>query len=255
VRDALFWGMKVIVITGASGGIGAATAELLAQATEHQLVLVSRRRDALEAVGARCHGRAAVLVGDMERRDCVRAVVQDAIRRFGSISTWINNAGRGIFRPPSEVTDADIDAMMSANVKTALYGMQEVLPHFKERGDGHFINVSSLLGRLPAATYRSAYTAAKHFLNALTVQMRDEVSATHPGIAFSLVSPGAAATDFGRNALHGGPDSRDIPNRQPVEEVAAVIARVVETREPDVYTRAGSRERVLAWYQANGVDP
>ena len=163
------------------------------------------------------------------------------LSQFGRIDVWINNAGIGITRPPSQLTDEDIDAMIQANVKSALYGMQEVLPHFKERNAGHIINISSMLGRVPFATVRSAYSGAKHFLNALTAMFRDELRESHPGIQFSLVSPGVVRTDFGLNAMHGGPDSRQFPGSQSAEEVAAVIARVIATRAPDVYTLPGAR--------------
>jgi short-subunit dehydrogenase len=82
----------------------------------------------------------------------------------------------------------------------------------KSRNAGQIINISSMLGRLPFAVNRSAYCGAKHFLNALTTTFRLEVQATHPGIQVTLVSPGIVRTEFGRNALHGGPDSRDIPD-------------------------------------------
>jgi len=141
------------------------------------------------------------------------------------------------------------------NVKSALYGMQEVLPHFIERGEGHIINVSSMLGRIPYAVFRSAYNGAKHFLNALTANFRTEVQEQHPGIQFSIVSPGVVRTDFGVRALHGGPDSRTLPYSQSAEEVAEVIAGVIDSRAMDVYTRAGARERVAAYYADVGVDP
>ena len=144
---------------------------------------------------------------------------------------------------------------MQVNVKSALYGMQEVLPHFKERGTGQVINVSSMLGRIPFAVIRSAYCGAKHFLNALTATFRAEVQATHPGIQFSLVSPGVVRTDFGLNAMHGGPDSRSFPDSQSAEEVAAVIADVMESRRPDVYTRTGAHDRIAGYYAAIGQDP
>jgi NADP-dependent 3-hydroxy acid dehydrogenase YdfG len=246
---------KVIVITGASSGIGAATAELLSRTTDHRLLLVARRKSALDAVAARCTRPVQVMAADMEVRADVRAVADYGLQHFARIDTWINNVGRGITRVPSQLTDADVDEMMRVNVKSALYGMQEVLPHFKERGDGHFINVSSLLARLPFAVPRSAYTGAKFFLNALTVQMRDEVHGTHPNIAFSLVSPGLVGTDFGINAVHGGADSRSKPDAQDVNEVATVIAKVIETRLPDAYTRKGSKARVAAYYADIGADP
>jgi short-subunit dehydrogenase len=168
---------------------------------------------------------------------------------------WVNNVGQGISRPPSLLTDADIDEIVQVNVKSALYGMQEVLPHFSERGTGQVINVSSLLGRMPFAVIRSAYCGAKHFLNALTATFRAEVQERHPGIQFTLVSPGIVRTDFGLNAMHGGPDSRSFPDSQSAEEVAAVIADVMDSRRPDVYTRAGAHDRIVGYYDALGQDP
>jgi len=243
----------VIVITGASSGIGAAAAERLA-AEGARVVLVARRRPALDAVAARCAGRAVVIVADAAVRADVERVVHETIDRFGRLDVWINNAGRGISRLPSQLTDEDVRDMMQANVMSALYGMQAVLPHFKSRGRGHVINISSMLGRVPFATIRSAYSGAKHFLNALTAMMREEVQQTHPEIQFSIVSPGVVRTDFGLNALHGGPDSRSLPGSQSVEDVAAVIARVVRTRVPDAYTLPGATARVAAYYASIGGD-
>jgi short-subunit dehydrogenase len=245
---------NVVVITGASAGIGAALAELLAK-QGMSLVLVARRKDALESTAARCAGRAHAIVADVAQRAEVRRVVDGAIARFGRIDVWINNVGQGISRLPSQLTDEDVDEVMRLNVKSALYGMQEVLPHFKSRDAGHVINISSLLGRVPFAVIRSAYCGAKHFLNALTATFRAEVQQTHPGIQFSLVSPGVVRTDFGVNARHGGLDSRQLPDSQSAEEVAAVIARVIESREPDVYTRKGAQDRIASYYGSLGKDP
>jgi NADP-dependent 3-hydroxy acid dehydrogenase YdfG len=245
---------RIVVITGASGGIGAALAELLAGRGDG-LVLAARRKDALQAVADRCGGRAHPVVADVTRREEVRRVVEEALGRFGRIDVWVNNAGQGISRVPSELTDDDVDQMIRVNVKSVLYGMQEVLPHFKERGSGQVINISSMLGRMPVATFRSAYNGAKHFVNALTANFRDEIRQTHPGIQITLVSPGVVYTEFGRHAAHGGPDSRQLPGGQEPAEVAAVIAGVMESRLPDVYTRPGSRERVIAYLSVLGVDP
>ena len=243
-----------MVITGASGGIGAALAELLAE-RGMSVVLVARRQDALAHVASRCGARALAIVADCGRRDEVRRVVDSTLDRLGVIDVWINNAGQGITRAPSELTDEDVDEVVRQNVKTALYGMQEVLPHFKARNAGHVINISSLLGRMPFAVIRSAYCGAKHFLNALTALIRTEVQETHPGIQFSLVSPGVVRTDFGLHARHGGPDSRELPYSQSAEDVAAVIADVIESRKPDVYTRPGTHDRIAGYYASLGVDP
>lgn len=243
---------KVVVITGASAGIGAALAELLARRGAN-LVLVARRKDILDGIVGRCGPSAIGIAADMTDRAEVRRVVQEAIQQFGHVDVWINNVGRGISRLPSELTDEDIDAMMQVNVKSALYGMQEVLPHFKARNSGHIINISSMLGRMPTFLPRAAYSASKHFLNALTANFRTEIQGTHPGIQVSLVSPGVVATDFGLNAMHGGVDSRNIPGGQTSEQVAAVVAGVIESRKADVYTRPDGHEVVARYYAADEV--
>jgi short-subunit dehydrogenase len=243
-----------VVITGASSGIGAELATQLA-AQGARVALVARREDALRDVSKRCGSEALPLVADVTRRDEVKRVVHAAIQRFGHVDVWVNNVGRGITRMPSELTDVDIDDIMRVNVKSALYGMQEILPHFRERGRGQVVNVSSMLGRLPSATMRSAYNGAKHFLNALTTNFRDELRESAPGIEVTLVSPGVVRTDFGLNALHGGMDSRQLPQSQSAEEVAAVIVWAIRTGKPDVYTRAGAKARVVDYFTRIGEDP
>lgn len=245
---------RIIVITGASSGIGAALAVLLS-ARGDRVALVARREAELRAVAERCGANAHAIVADATDRSAVRTVVRETIRQFGYIDVWVNNVGRGITRPVSRLTDEDLDEMMGVNVRSALYGIQEVLPHFAERGRGHIINVSSMLGRVPTATFRSAYNGAKHFLNAITANLRDELRESHPGVQVSLVSPGVVATEFGRNARHGGPDSRSLPMPQDVEEVAAVIADVIDTRAADVYTRPGMHQRVVDYFSKIGADP
>jgi NADP-dependent 3-hydroxy acid dehydrogenase YdfG len=245
---------KVIVITGASSGIGAASAEQLA-ARGDSVVLVARRERELREVAARCGAKALPVVADVTSRESVRGVVRDAIARFGHVDVWVNNAGRGISRSVAELTDEDVDEMMRVNVKSALYGMQEILPHFIERGSGQIINVSSMLGRVPMATFRSAYNGAKSFLNAITANLREDLRESHPGIQVSLVSPGVVSTDFGSNAKHGGPDSRALPMSQPVAEAAAVIVQVIDTRASDVYTRPGMRQFAVDYLSKLAADP
>ncbi len=245
---------KVVLITGASGGIGAALAENLAR-RGYSLSLVARREAELNEVKARCGENTLAIVADVTRRDEVRRAVNETLSRFGHIDVLVNNVGQGITRAPSELTDEDIDQVMQVNVKSALYGMQEILPHFKSRGEGQVVNISSMLGRIPYAVIRSAYIGAKHFLNALTATFRLELAESYPNIVFSLVSPGVVRTDFGLNAMHGGPDSRELPYSQDADEVAEVIAGVIEQRRTDVYTRAGSRDRVVEYYSTTGEDP
>jgi NADP-dependent 3-hydroxy acid dehydrogenase YdfG len=242
----------VIVITGASSGIGAALAGLVA-GRRARVALLARREVELRAVAARCGPEALPLVADVTRRDEVERALATSLARFGHVDVWVNNAGRGITRPVSELTDEDFDGMMLLNAKSALYGMQAVLPHFKERGTGHIINVSSMLGRVPTFPVRSAYSAAKHALNSLTANLRMELREKYPGIHVTSVHPAVVATEFGLHALHGGPDSRQLPGAQPVQEVAQVIVDVIDHPRADVYTRPGAQQIVVGYYGAEDM--
>ena len=243
---------QVVVITGASGGIGAALSERAA-ARGARLVLAARRERELGEVAARCGPQALPVVADVTRREDVRRILDGALSRFGHVDVWVNNAGRGITRKVSELGDEELDEMMRVNVKSALYGIQAVLPHFKERRRGHIVNVSSMLGRVPYVPMRSAYSAAKHALNALTVGLRMELRDEFPEIHVSTVLPGVVATDFGLHALGGGPDSRTLPFAQPVEEVAEVIVGLIEKPRAEVYTRPGLQQQAVAYYSAEDV--
>jgi NADP-dependent 3-hydroxy acid dehydrogenase YdfG len=243
---------RVIVITGASSGIGAELAGLVGGRGARP-VLAARRERELGEVAAKAGPQALPVVADVTRREQVARLLEAALARFGQVDVWVNNAGRGITRPVSELEDEDFDEMMLVNVKSALYGMQAVLPHFKTRGSGHIINVSSMLGRLPLFHARSAYSAAKHALNALTGSLRIELRDAFPGIHVSTVSPGVVATEFGSHARGGGPDSRTLHGAQPAREVAEVIAGVIEEPRADVYTRAGMREMAAAYFAAEDM--
>lgn len=242
---------KVVVITGASSGIGAALAQVVA-ARGGRCVLVARREPELREVSRRS-GDAAIVVADVTRRADVERARDEAIARHGRIDCWVNNAGRGISRAVADLTDEDIDDMMLVNVKSALYGMQAVLPHFCARGTGQIMNVSSMLGRIPLAPVRSAYGAAKHALGALTSNLRVDLRAQWPGITVTMVYPGVVATEFGLNARHGGADSRALPFAQPVDEVATIMADAIERPRAEVYTRPAFREQVAAFYAAEDV--
>jgi NAD(P)-dependent dehydrogenase (short-subunit alcohol dehydrogenase family) len=239
---------KVIVITGASDGIGAALAGTLGGAGA-KLVLAARRSAELAAV-AKASGDALPVVADVTKRAEVHALLDRAISHFGHVDVWVNNAGRGISRPVLELTDEDFDEMMMVNVKSALYGMQVAVPHFKARQQGHLVNVSSMLSRIPFASARSAYSAAKHALNSLTANLRSDLQADFPQVRVSLVIPGVVATGFGLNARGGGPDSRALPNAQPVAEVALAMKGLIEQPADELYTRPMYLQQVAAYYQA-----
>ncbi len=246
--SAFDWKSQVVVITGASAGIGASLARAIGR-RGGSLVLAARREKELKEVAESTGTTAAAVVTDVTRRADVQRLAAHAIERFGHVDVWVNNAGRGISRAVMDLTDDDVDAMMRDNVKSSLYGMQVIVPHFKDRKRGHLINVSSMLGRIPFASIRSAYCAAKHALCSLTENLRMDL-AELPEIRVTCVYPGVVYTDFGKNALGGGADSRSFPGGQKPEEVAEIMAGAIESRNGgDVYTPPGAIERVLGFYQ------
>jgi NAD(P)-dependent dehydrogenase (short-subunit alcohol dehydrogenase family) len=240
---------KVVVITGASAGIGAALAEEMSR-RQAKVVLAARRADRLAQIAGRMAGPSEVVVTDVTRREQVERLFQAAVARFGQVDIWVNNAGRGITRDVSALSEEDVDAMLRDNFKSAFYGMQAVVPHFKERKQGVLVNVSSMLSRVPGAYFRSAYNAAKAAMNSLTESLRFELARQYPDILICLALPGIVATEFGLNALGGGEDSRKLPGGQTAEQVAAAIADGIAARRLDIYTRPEGAQRVLDYQRA-----
>jgi NAD(P)-dependent dehydrogenase (short-subunit alcohol dehydrogenase family) len=243
--------VKHIVVTGASSGIGAELALQLG-AAGHRVALAARRERELREVAARVGERAIAVPTDVTRRDEVERLRDHAIEAFGHIDVWVNNAGRGINRPALELTDEEFDLMMTVNVKSTLYGMQAIAPHFIARGRGQIVNVSSFLSRVPFATFRSGYNAAKAALNALTANARVDLARAHPGIQVTLVMPGLVRTDFQRNALGGSPPMPAV-EAQPVEEAAAAIVSAIAHPVAEVYTNPKQAEVVRRYFDDVGA--
>jgi NAD(P)-dependent dehydrogenase (short-subunit alcohol dehydrogenase family) len=237
---------KVVVITGASSGIGAALAQQLG-ARGDRLVLAARREAELQHVARETAAEALVVPTDVTKRAAVERLRDRAIERFGHVDVWVNNAGRGITKPVLELTDEEFDQIMAVNVKSALYGMQAIAPHFLERRCGQIVNVSSVLSRVPFATYRSAYNAAKHALNALTANARVDLHKQCPDVHVTLVMPGLVTTEFGRNALHGSPPPP--PGAQNADEVASVIVRVIDAPVAECYTNPAQLALAVRYFQ------
>jgi NAD(P)-dependent dehydrogenase (short-subunit alcohol dehydrogenase family) len=242
----------VVVITGASAGIGAALARELA-GRRASLVLIARREELLSEMAATLGTPVEVVPGDVTRRADLERCLERAVARFGGVDVWVNNAGRGITRPSIEaITPEDLEVMIRDNTRSALHGMQVVLPHFKARKKGVLVNVSSMLSRIPEAIPRAAYSAAKAALNSLTESLRFELAKDYPGIRVVLVLPGVVATDFGNTAIGGGVDSRTIPGAQSVEDAARIIADGLFTGPVDLYSRPGSLQRVVGYLERLG---
>jgi NADP-dependent 3-hydroxy acid dehydrogenase YdfG len=185
---------KIALITGASSGIGAAAAELLAREGV-VIAAVARRLDRLavlvsgiEAMG----GRACAFAADVAERTGAETVAQQVLARYGRIDIVVNSAG--IMRPgDTESSDPDQwRQMFDINVLSCMYLARAVLPGMRERRDGHIVIISSTAGRLVGAG-NVGYTASKHAVNAFADGMRQEVAAL--GIRVTLIEPGATTTE------------------------------------------------------------
>jgi short-subunit dehydrogenase len=243
---------RVVVITGASSGIGAELARQLGRRGD-ALVLAARSEEALAAVAREAGARTLAVRTDVTRRAEVERLRDRALDEFGQVDVWINNAGRGIDRSVLELTEQDFDEMMSVNAKAPLYAMQAIVPYFQQRGSGHLVNVSSFLGRVPLAANRSAYNAAKSALNALTANLRMDLAVRWPGIHVSLVMPGVVATPFAANAL-GAPEGvalRSPPGMPPqtAEAVTAAIVELLDHPRAELYTNPASPPIVRRYYE------
>jgi short-subunit dehydrogenase len=176
----------------------------------------------------------------------------ETLRAFGQVDVWINNAGRAITRQVLDLTEDDFDQMIAVNLKSALYGMQAIVPYFKERGGGHLINISSALGRIPFASYRSAYSASKAALNSLSANLRMDLRAAYPNVHISVVMPPMVSTDFAKNALYGTPaptgSYRPGASGQTAEQVAAAIVELIDHPRAELYTNPGQAEMVARYF-------
>jgi short-subunit dehydrogenase len=242
---------KNIVITGASGGIGAGLALQLA-AAGHRVALAARREHELREIAARAGHGAIAVPTDVTSRGEVERLRDRAIDAFGHVDVWVNNAGRGINKPVLELTDEELDLMMTVNVKSALYGMQAITPHFISRGRGQIVNVSSFLSRVPFATFRSGYNAAKAALNALTANARVDLARAHPGVHVTLVMPGLVRTEFQRNALGGSPPMPAI-EAQSIEDAVAAMVEAIAHPVAEVYTNPRQAAVVQAYFRDVGA--
>ena len=242
---------KVAVVTGASAGIGAELCKKLG-ADGWCVALAARRRRELDETASQSGENTLVVLTDVTKRAEVERLKNEALQKFGKIDVWVNNAGRGIGRKVMDLNEADFDEIMSVNVKSALFGMWTVVPYFQQQGKGHVINISSFLGRVPFASFRSAYNAAKSALNMLTANLRIDLRRTHPDIKVSLVMPGMVSTDFAKNALYGTPPMpQGASNRfsfQTPQEVADILVDLIKNPKPEIYTSPSSAETAKAYY-------
>lgn len=186
---------RVIVITGASSGIGEAISLHLADKA-FSLVLVARRLDKINALVDRIvqlGGRAIAVKADVTRQDEVQQAIEAALAAYQRIDVLINNAGYMAIAPISARKTDEWDRMIDTNLKGVLYGVAAAFPVFQRQGSGHFINVASVAGIKVLAPGGVVYSATKFAVRALSEGLRQEAGRT---IRTTLISPGAVESEL-----------------------------------------------------------
>jgi len=227
---------SVVAITGASSGIGLATARAFSR--EGALVAVAARRKdrldtlvrELEAAG----GKALAMKGDVSIEADVHRFVDETVRVFGRIDVIVNNAGFGVRGRVEETPVADFERLMKTNFMGTVYGCQAALKHMRPRNSGLILNVSSIVGHR-AMPGGSAYGATKAAQISLTEALRVELRGT--GIHAMSVHPIATTTEFGVVAIResGGRKGAPIGPTQSAEQVAEAMVRAVRRPRPEVH--------------------
>jgi NADP-dependent 3-hydroxy acid dehydrogenase YdfG len=186
---------KIVVVTGASSGLGEATARLLS-AQGATVVLGARRADRLQSLAKDLEsrgGKALALTTDVRLREQVKALVDSAAQTYGRIDVMINNAGLMPQAPLERLKIDEWDRMIDVNIKGVLYGIAAALPHMQRQKSGHFINVSSVAGHRVGPGF-AVYAATKYAVRALSEGLRQEVKPYN--IRTTVISPGAVATEL-----------------------------------------------------------
>src|ERR1043165_8661169 len=186
---------KVIVITGASSGLGEAAARHLSQQGAI-VVLGARRVDRIQSLAEEIinkGGKALAIATDVTQYEQVKALVDAAVKTYGRIDVIINNAGLMPQSPLDRLKIDEWNQMIDVNIKGVLYGIAAALPYMKEQKSGHIINVSSVAGHKVRAG-GAVYSATKHAVRVITEGLRQEVKSYH--IRTTIISPGAVDTEL-----------------------------------------------------------
>src|SRR6266542_1984536 len=186
---------KVVLITGASSGLGEATARLLS-AESAIVVLGARRVERIQSLADELNGsggKALAVITDVTQFDQVKRLVDAAAQTYGRVDVMLNNAGLMPHSPLERLKAEDWDQMIDVNIKGVLYGIAAALPYMKEQRSGHFINVSSVAGHKVRAG-GAVYAATKHAVRVISEGLREEVKDYN--LRTTIISPGAVDTEL-----------------------------------------------------------
>lgn len=224
---------KVVIITGASSGLGEATARLLAKKGA-KVVLGARRTDKLLAIVQEIRedgGQAEFLSVDVTNKNDVQELINKAMVSFGKIDVLVNNAGLMSIAPLSERHIDEWDRMIDINIKGVLYGIAAALPIFQKQEFGHFINLSSVAGIKVFSPGGTVYSGTKFAVRAISEGLRHEVGGK---IRTTTIEPGAVSSELKFGSSHK--ESTDFVidfynNAIPADSIARAIAYAIE--QPD----------------------
>jgi short-subunit dehydrogenase len=239
----------VVVITGASSGIGRATTMLFA-GRQAKLVLAARSRENLEQVAKDCQGKATrvlVVPTDVSQPIEVQKLAEQAVEAFGHIDVWINDAGIGLYSRFEESPTDEFRQVIETNLFGAIYGAREAMKQFRRQGSGLLVNISSQLA-FGGAPYSSAYVISKYGMRALSDTLREELFQT--GIHVCTVYPASTDTPFFQHAAnYMGKEVKPLGSISDPREVAKAILRLVEHPKPDTLVgKSGYLVEPLHWF-------
>ncbi|MGE7991405.1 SDR family oxidoreductase [Pseudomonas sp. NPDC089554] len=221
---------KVVVITGASSGLGESTARYLA-ARGAKVVLAARRAERLQQLAEEIRasgGEALPVVTDVTVKEQVQALIDATISRFGRVDVMINNSGLMAIAPMAQGRTDEWDRMIDINIKGVLYGIAAALPAMQQQNSGHIINVASVAGVKVFAPGGTVYSGTKYAVRAITEGLRMEVGGN---IRATLISPGAVDSElkFGSNDEASSNNVKEFYKQAiPAESVARAIAYAIE---------------------------
>lgn len=222
---------KVVVITGASSGLGETTARLLASKGAN-VVLGARREENLikitNEINSEINGKAVYLKTDVTKKDDVQALIEKAVSEFGKIDVLINNAGLMSIAPMDQLKIDEWESMIDINIKGVLYGIAATLPIFQKQESGHFINISSVAGIKIFSPGGTVYSGTKYAVRAISDGLRHEVGGK---IRTTTIEPGAVDSELKYGSSHK--ESSDFvtdfyKNAIPSDSIARAIVYAIE---------------------------